>query len=204
MSGSYYTGPFSLDAELFREVPETYALAQVVSEAIEARRAIESRRPEAGHAKRGNLGRGRLAAHKPWHEFIDFDLLQGCAARHGLPLAQTVERVRTELNPDNWETLFWMHVCIKMAGEAVRDLAVLAGMVKDAGAQAVRAGAKKAANARNEENQIMKAEAIEEFKRLRASAQAAGEKLTKREAARQLTKFVPVEYDTALKWLRNV
>ena len=194
----------SLDAEQFKHHPNTYALALVISEEVEAQRVVEGgRRPaDNNYLKQLLLDPSvfsRVANRKLWHEFVtEFELLQRCGERLNLGLLDLIERIHREIHPPNWQTLFWMHAWLKVEANQRRKIEKFAALVRADERRKISGMAKKAADVRHAENREMKAEAI-------AWYVARRDTLTKDGAALEIAgKVLPVKFRTVRGWLRGI
>lgn len=108
---------YALDATKFADTP-AYELAVVVHRETEAQRAIEAQAFKAKHGDippptnalmMGLVGPYDRSAHKTWGEYAtSLDVLERCRAELGLPTGDVAKRIALELQPENWEVLFWM------------------------------------------------------------------------------------------------
>lgn len=194
----------SLDADQFSYDSKTHELARVVSEEVEAQRAIEGgRKPQSNNYLRQLLIDPdvffNVASQKRWYEFVtEFGLLQRCAKRLQLELLDVIERITKEIHPPNWQALFWMHAWLKVEANQRRKIDKFAALVRADERRKISEMAKRAAGVRHTENRDMKATAVAWYLERRGS-------LTKDEAAEQIAgKVVPVKFRTVRDWLKGL
>ncbi len=126
MSAKRKPNPYALDVTRFIDSP-SYELALLVHQETEAQRAIDAL---AFRAQHGNIpppsnalmlgvGLYDLSAFKPWGEYAkSFDVLERCGTALGLPLGDVAKRISVELQPDNWEVIFWMGTWLQALDQA--------------------------------------------------------------------------------------
>lgn len=109
----------TLDAEPYKNDPKVYELACVIRDEV-AMMLPSKERPRAPSKNAlVDLLNGQAMA-QPWHYHVtDIGLLRRSAARLGCSMRETVERIRTELFPPNWETLFWLQAYLEAVADSV-------------------------------------------------------------------------------------
>jgi hypothetical protein len=93
----------------------TYGLAEVVHRETEIARAVAAAKykeqfgdePEFINAFSPHPGSFDRSKSTPWFEYLDIQVLDRCADALKISVDSLLDRIVKELQPDNWEVLFW-------------------------------------------------------------------------------------------------
>jgi hypothetical protein len=110
-----------LDPEQYKDRRAAYELASLVSNEIEALRAIQLSDPAAPYALRGLLSTEPepIASFTQWPDFLtNLALIRNCSERLTITPTEFLERVMLELHPPNWETLLYMKAWWRQAEQS--------------------------------------------------------------------------------------